>query len=506
MIAFVAAALVAAPVQVERNLHYGRRPQQTLDAFVAPGARRAVVLIHGGGWDAGSKESLDPTALRFARSGWTAFSISYRLVPPARWYAAKADALAAVRWVRAHASTFGFDPGRLVVFGTSAGGNLAALAATVGRGRSVVAAAAAWSGPMDLTAYARRSGAIRRYLGCACERRARALSPVDFVDAGDAPLLVVNSTRELVPLGQATEMASRLRRAGVPHRLIVYRGTRHAVAYERDAWEPTLRFLAAWTRTADPPPGFREYASGPAGGAIWRGPIPGASRPSMIYVPPGYSPSDRYPVVYLLSGMPGSPWSYVRSLSLASVADTLIARGRARPFVAVMPVAGPSGHYDGEWAGPWEDYVVRDVVPWVSAHLAVSGDRTIAGLSAGGYGAVDIALRHPTLFDRVAAWGGYFRPFRDGPFRGASPRVLAAHDPTALVRREAPLLRARGVELFVSSGPGHGAVTKAATTRFARLLRELRLPYRLELLAAKRGMWERQLVDGLAWAERPQRP
>src|SRR5919201_455408 len=122
----------AGPIHVGRDLRYGRSDQQTLDAYVAPGARRAVVLIHGGGFHSGSKESLDPTALRFARAGWAAFSISYRLVPPAPWYAAKRDALAAVRWVRAHASRFGFDPRRLAVFGTSAGRNLAALAATVG--------------------------------------------------------------------------------------------------------------------------------------------------------------------------------------------------------------------------------------------------------------------------------------------------------------------------------------------------------------------------------------
>jgi acetyl esterase/lipase len=80
-----ALALAASPIHVERNLHYGRSAEQTLDAYVDSGAHRAVVLIHGGGWHSGSKESLDPTALRFARSGWTAFSISYRLVPPAPW-------------------------------------------------------------------------------------------------------------------------------------------------------------------------------------------------------------------------------------------------------------------------------------------------------------------------------------------------------------------------------------------------------------------------------------
>ena len=262
-----------------------------------------------------------------------------------------------------------------------------------------------------------------------------------------------------------------------------------------------LTLLAAIAAAlAPPPPGFHVVTVGPAGGQIRRGAIAGATRPAMIYVPPGYSDARRYPVVYLLAGMPGSPWSYVRSLSLASVADSLIGSGEARPFVAVMPPAGPSGHYDGEWAGPWERYLVNGVLPWTAAHLAVSDDRTIAGLSAGGYGAVDIALRHPRLFSRVESWGGYFSPFHDGPLRHASAAELAAHDPTRLLPAEAGLVRRLGTRFFLSTGPGHGHVTAAKTMRFARLLRARRLPDHLELLARKRGAWERQLVDGLRWA------
>jgi enterochelin esterase-like enzyme len=250
------------------------------------------------------------------------------------------------------------------------------------------------------------------------------------------------------------------------------------------------------------PAGFRVVTHGPTGGEIWHGPIQGARRASMIYVPPGYSHARRYPVIYLLAGMPGSPWSYVQSLSLASVADSLIARNLATPFVAVLPPAGPSGHYAGEWAGPWERYLVGRVLPWVRAHLSVSGDRTIAGLSAGGLGAVDIALRHPRLFRRVESWGGYFRPFRDGPLRDASAAELAAHDPTLLLQSEGSLVRRLGIRFFLSTGPSHGHVTAVATVRFARRVRALRLPFRLELLAARRDAWERQLVDGLRWAFR----
>ena len=101
---------------------------------------------------------------------------------------------------------------------------------------------------------------------------------------------------------------------------------------------------------------------------------------------------------------------------------------------------------------------------------------------------------------QVESWGGYFTPFRDGPLRLASKTELDAHDPTLLVRAEAPLLRRLHTRFFLSTGPGHGRVSAAATVRFARLLHALRLPYRLELLDRKPGAWERQLVDGLRWA------
>jgi Putative esterase len=179
--------------------------------------------------------------------------------------------------------------------------------------------------------------------------------------------------------------------------------------------------------------------------------------------------------------MPGSPWSYINSLSLGNLGDTLIARHLARPFIAVMPVAGRTGHYDGQWAGRWEDYLVRRVVPWADAHLptiAAARGRTLAGRSA----------------------GGYFSPRADLPVADPGPVAAAAHDPRLLVRREAPLLRRRGTSFFLSTGPGHGRVDAHDTIRFARELRDLRLPYRMELFSRARGAWKHQLDAGLRWA------
>ena len=248
---------------------------------------------------------------------------------------------------------------------------------------------------------------------------------------------------------------------------------------------------------------FRELRRGPHGGSIWRAVIPGAVRKSALYLPPGISTDRRYPVVYLLHGMPGSPWSYINSLSLAALSDTLISRHEVRPFIAVVPVAGPSGHYEGEWTGPWERYLVHDVVPWVDEHLPTIRDaqgRTLAGLSAGGYGAIDVGLSNPTVFGRLESWGGYFEPFRDGPLARAGRAVLARNDPRLVARREAVLLRRLGMRFYVSSGPGHGKVQPKDTVRFARELGDLDLSHRLSLLRDGRHQWERQLAAGLRWA------
>ena len=255
------------------------------------------------------------------------------------------------------------------------------------------------------------------------------------------------------------------------------------------------------------PASFRLVAVGPAGGTIWMGRIPNHVVPtddrlSAVYLPPNASAAARYPVIYLLHGMSGSPSSYVDGMRLAQTADDLIARGETRPFIAVIPVGGPTTHRDrGEWAGPWESYVVDDAVPWTDAHLptiAARAARAIAGLSAGGYGAIDIGLRHPSLFSTLESWGGYFRPFRDGPFIDASSSVLAAHTPALLVREEARRLREEGTRFYLSTGPSHGDVTWQATVAFAREVSDLGLSCRLYLVHPDAAhIWRDQLGPGL---------
>jgi enterochelin esterase-like enzyme len=251
-------------------------------------------------------------------------------------------------------------------------------------------------------------------------------------------------------------------------------------------------------------PGFSQSAVGPRGGEVLSGVLPGGERPGLIYLPPAFSPARRYPVIYLLHGMPGSPSEYLYGTNFLATADAGIADGTLRPFIAVMPAAGPSRNYNGEWAGPWETELVQEIVPWIDARLptiATAAGRVIGGLSAGGFGAADIGLRNPTVFGSVESWSGYFDPLRDGPFKGASAQLLAANDPTRLARARAGELRAIGTRFFVSSGPYHSHWFRPQQTiDFARELRGLRVPVALHVYANRKGEWRDQVLTGLTWA------
>jgi S-formylglutathione hydrolase FrmB len=264
-------------------------------------------------------------------------------------------------------------------------------------------------------------------------------------------------------------------------------------------------------RMAALPAGFHQTSQGPDGGTVWEGRIPNPFVPadrrvSAIYLPPGYTTEQRYPVLYLLHGFWGSPSSFVDSFRMANTADALIAGGEARPFVVVMPPGGAirQGKTSGEWAGVWERYVIQTVVPWADAHLstlATQSGRAIGGLSAGAFGAIDIALRHLNVFSVAESWEGYFRPFRDGPFTHASVSVLAAHNPTLLVRQRAPYVRAH-LRFFLSTGKSHGIVDRHWRFSFAHELRSLGIRYRVWILPPGQVRFGRlQLPDALRFAE-----
>ncbi len=99
-------------------------------------SRAALVYFHGGGWVIGNLDGADETCRMLANRGRVVvISIAYRLAPETKFPGAVDDAYAAVRWSAEHAAELGIEASRLAVGGSSAGGNLAAVAALVARER-----------------------------------------------------------------------------------------------------------------------------------------------------------------------------------------------------------------------------------------------------------------------------------------------------------------------------------------------------------------------------------
>jgi acetyl esterase/lipase len=210
-----------------------------LDVYYPPGKTAPhplIIWIHGGGWQSGTRLNAGP-ALELVDSGYAVVSISYRLSQQALWPAQIHDCKAAVRWLRAHGTGLGLDTARMAVWGSSAGGHLAnmiglagavdSLEGTVGGNlgySSRVRAAVDYYGPSNLPTLApshlTASAPEGLLLGCAitdCPDKARAASPITYVDAGDPPFLILHGTNDgTVVYTQSVELDSALRAVGVP--------------------------------------------------------------------------------------------------------------------------------------------------------------------------------------------------------------------------------------------------------------------------------------------------
>jgi acetyl esterase/lipase len=136
LIFFIIASLCAAAelqvpanVVINRNVAYTSIPHDKLamDIVRPKGAGKfpAIVMIHGGGFSGGNRESYLPMAIRLAQNGYVAATVSYRLTPMFQFPLPLYDVKAAVRFLRANADKFGVDPEHMGAIGASAGATFA---------------------------------------------------------------------------------------------------------------------------------------------------------------------------------------------------------------------------------------------------------------------------------------------------------------------------------------------------------------------------------------------
>ena len=136
----------------------------------------------------------------------------------------------------------------------------------------------------------------------------------------------------------------------------------------------------------------------------------GAKRRAHVYTPPGYMKgSARYPVLYLVHGAGDSDDSWTSVGRANYILDNLIAAGKAKPMIVVMPF-GHTPDRPGADLLSNDDFgndLLKDVIPYVEANWrAQSGasSRAMAGLSMGGAHTLRYGLTHPELFGYVGVF------------------------------------------------------------------------------------------------------
>jgi acetyl esterase/lipase len=208
------------------------------DAVSAAGAVEVPVIVHvhGGGWRRGSRRHPLPRLGEdfypaMVRAGFAVAAIDYRLSGEATYPAAADDVRAAVAAVAEVMAPHGVGAGQVFLWGDSAGGHLALLAALTG---SAVAGAVAWFPVTDLTAMPDPADPLTRealFLGAPAAKipdLAREAGPIHHVRADAPPVLVMHGDSDtVVPTAQSVDFAAALTAAGGSARLVLVPGASH---------------------------------------------------------------------------------------------------------------------------------------------------------------------------------------------------------------------------------------------------------------------------------------
>ncbi len=255
-------------VKVEKDVVYDKDLDLKLDVYQDPTIpqKGALMDIHGGGWFRGDKAKDADISTLFAEHGYLVFTPNYRIAPKNTYPAAHVDIQTAVHWIQD--SQYDFDRTKFGVWGSSAGGNLAAEMAIKEH-----LPAASWSGIFDIDDWlSKHQDIVPHFTQTQNFNQASAkidqtgaddpfykwfllnyltddpikikdASLVHRIDGDTAPMLLANSMDEFVPNSGVFQMQEQLLKFNVPVITQFIPGHKHAKGYADQALALTLAFL-----------------------------------------------------------------------------------------------------------------------------------------------------------------------------------------------------------------------------------------------------------------------
>ena len=278
LLAMLCAALVAGAQNDQKSVEFGKPGGHPLllDLHVpdGPGPFPAAILVHGGGFDAGSRATnMAPTFQPLADAGFAWFSIDYRMAPEFRFAQAREDIDTAIKWVKANARAYKVDPARIVLAGESAGGFLVNYAGTHYTPETRVAAVVDIYGPVDYEKIARqrqaypgrfnmtsinghqKNGGGIWFFGAegydeASYAKLKAVSPLFAVHKGMPPFLAIHGTRDdQVPYEQSTILCEAMRKVQAPCDIVTVEAGGHGMGSWKDADQQHYKAeMIAWLK------------------------------------------------------------------------------------------------------------------------------------------------------------------------------------------------------------------------------------------------------------------